>query len=79
MKDKYLCDIDEFLKADHGTAFDRTHFSRRKQNERRMQCDGSMEVGHIIRSGMDRRVLPERRRSWKRNLNGKMNVESWET
>lgn len=79
MKDKYLCDIDEFLKADHGTAFDRAHFARRKKGERRMLSNGSMEIGHIVRSGRDRRVLPDRRRSWKRNLSDKMNVGSWET
>lgn len=79
MKDKYLCDIDEFLKADHGTAFDRAHFARRKQSERRMLSGGPMEIGHIIRSGKDRRVFPDRRRGWKRNLSGKINIESWET
>ncbi len=79
MKDKYLCDLDEFLKADHGTAFDRAHFARRKQGERRMLSSGSMEIGYIIRSGKDRRAFSDRRRGWKRNLCGKFNVESWET
>lgn len=79
VRDKYLCDIDEFLKADHGTAFDRAHFARRKQCERRMLSGEPMEIGHTIRSGKDRRVFSDRRRGWKRNLSGKMNVESWET
>lgn len=79
MKEKYLSDIDEFLRSDHGTAFDRTHFSRRKTGERRVNCCEATAPGHVVRSGRDRRVLPDRRRSWKRGSGDRIDVASWES
>ncbi len=79
MKDNYLTDIDEFLRSDHGTAFDRAYFARRKMGERRIECSKTIMPGQILRSEIDRRTQPDRRRRRKRNHGETLDVTSWET